>query len=224
MKTVLLALTVLFLCPSPLVWGGPVESTGAGSNIFPANCSVLPPDISDWQTIQTSRIEFRLSEQVVAYLGLDVEYADYRNPADSSEFVRIISRHRPTVFAKPKLSSERLFAEVGAEFYADKEHQDMLAVLEKELDPIIYMYWRTTKNPRTGKDSKGGDFRIWFMPSDGSCHIVQNEKLEVQFLSENVGNGKLHNVFVGVKYQIGDVYHILKVNRDEIGVLTKERK
>lgn len=213
MKTALLALLVFCVCPHL-----------ARADTFPANCEISAPDITDFEVVSKSRIEFRLSEEVVAYLGLDVEHTNYRNPADPGRFVEVISRHRPRVFAKPELSSERLFAEIAAAFYADKDEQDLLAALEKELDPVIYIQWRIVKDPRTGKDTKDGNVDVWFMPPDGSCKFFQNERLGVQFLSENVGNGKPHNVFVGVKYQVGDVYHILKVNRNDVNALTEERR
>jgi len=38
-------------------------------------------------------------------------------------------------------------------------------------------------------------------------------------MTENVGNGKPRNVFVGVRYRIGDVYHILKVDRRDVANL-----
>lgn len=215
MKTVLLTLLISGFYP---------YLARADTDIFPNNCSVPAPDITNFEVVSKSRIEFRLSEEVVAYLGLDVEQTKYRDPDDSGRFVQVISRHRPRVFAKPELSSERLFAEVAAAFYADKDEQDLLAALEKELDPLIYIYWRVTKDPRTLKDVKDGDFDIWFLMSDGTCKFFRNEKLRVQFLSENVGNGKPHNVFVGVKYQVGNVYHILKVNRSDVNALTRERR
>lgn len=190
---------------------------------FPENCPNPVPSVSGWEVVGKQRIEFRLSDETVAYLGLDIEYFVFRNP-DSGESMQVISRHRPRIFARPKLEDNRRFAQVAASLYADKDEQEMFVELEKELDPILYIYWRTGKNQVTGKNAKDGDANIWFMPSDGSCLFTQNKKIGVQFLSENVGNGKLRNIFVGVKYQIGDVYHILKVNRRDVLTLMNRKE
>lgn len=182
---------------------------------FPENCPNPIPDVSGWEVIGKSRIEFRLSDEALAYLGLDIEYTILRNP-NSGESMQIISRHRSRMFARQKVEDNRKFAQVAASLYADRDEQEMFAELEKELDPILYIYWIVGKNPATEERTKDGDTNTWFMSSDGSCLFTQNKKVGVQFLSENVGNGKPRNVFVGVKYQIGDVYHILKINRRDV--------
>lgn len=190
---------------------------------FPENCPNPTPDVSSWEVVGKSRIEFRLSDEVVAYLGLDIEYTILRNP-NSGESMQIISRHRSRMFARQKVEDKHKFAQVAASLYADRDEQEMFAELEKELDPILYIYWRAEKNPVTEENTKDGDTNIWFMPSDGNCLFTQNKKIGVQFLSENVGNGKSRNVFVGVKYQIGDVYHILKVNRRDVLTIMNPKK
>jgi len=63
---------------------------------------------------------------------------------------------------------------------------------------------------------------IWFLRPSGECLTARNERVGVQFMTENVGNGKPRNVFVGVKYQVGDIYHILKVDRRDLVQLMGE--
>ena len=187
---------------------------------FPANCSVPVPDISGWEAIQASRVEFRLSDKTVAYLGVTVKYIEYRNPANVREFVEVVRRYIPLVSERQNLD-ELIISQTAIALSVRKEEEDRLNQLEKETDPILYVRWLTKENSRTGKDVKDGDVDIWFLQSSGECLVVQNEWVGVQFVTENVGNGKPRNILVGVKYQVGDAYHILKVDRRDDDVLTK---
>lgn len=244
MKTALLTLLVFCFCPH-LARGEPVESARADTDVFPANCSIAAPDISDWEVVKTPRTEFRISDLTVAYLGLAIEYADYRNPLNGKEFVRVFSRHIPLI-PEQKDPNERVILDVVIMLYNQKEERERLAQLEKESDVFLFMRWRTGDNIRTGGDMLDGDVDLWFLKSDGGCLVAKNEKVTIQFSSENVGNGKPRNVFVGVQYSIEiypdenicsedeskdeDVckvqkfYHILKVDRRDVLQLTNGRE
>ena len=204
----------------------------ADTDVFPANCSVPVSDINGWETVRTSRVEFRLSDEVVAYLGMDVLYATYRNPSDSGEFVQVIGRHVPGIFATQKPKDERLILEVVTTTYDQENREDFFSEIVKKVDLILYLHWRVRENPRTGGDMLDGDVSIWFLASSGECLVAKNEKVKTQFLTENTGDpeklrngagGKPRNVFVGVKYQVGDSYHILKVDRRDLIQLMNER-
>lgn len=213
MKTVFLGLVIFCFCPY----------LARADTPFPSNCTISPvPDISGWEVVSKSRTEFRLSGTAMAYLGLDIEYAEYRDP-NSSEFVRVISRHIPLI-PEQKRINERVIFDAATALYARKEEQDRLNQLDENTDPILYIRWRTKTNLRTGKDERDRDVDLWLLKPSGECFVAKNEKVGVQFLTENVSNGKPHNVFVGVKYQVGDVYHILKVDRRDVLLLTNGRE
>lgn len=195
----------------------------ADTNTFPANCSPTAPDISGWEVVQPSRTEFRISDRAIAYLGLAVEYTDYKNPLNSGEFVRVISRHIPLI-PEQKEINERVILDVATTLYNQKEEQERLDKLEKESDSILFMRWRTQEDPLMGRGQRDGDVDLWFLKSSGECLVAKNEKVAIQFLTENVDNGKPRNIFVGVKYQIGDVYHILKVDRRDVLLLMNGEK
>ena len=220
----------------------------ADTKIFPANCESSPvPDISGWEVDQTSRIEFRLSDETVAYLGVDIEHKTYRD-LNSGEFMKVFSRHIPFIPSRPKQTDERVIEDVVTELYVQKDEEDRLGELEGKMDPFLYVYWRVRENPRNGNDILDGDVDIWFMPSDGSCRFFQNEPVDIQFMTESVGNGTPRNVFVGVIYKfeickdknnIDDesrgyknknscpedekevFYHILKVDRRDVAYLAE---
>ena len=159
-----------------------------------------------------------LLDAAVAYLGLDVKY---QNPADPRESVRVISRHTPLILFKNHPKNEKLFREAATLSYIQKEAQDRLNELSSKTDPFLYVQWRTQKDARTGRNVQ--DVSIWFRPSDGNwLPVIKNEKVKIEFLSENVGNGKTHNILVGRKYQVGSSYHILKLDRFDLIRLASE--
>jgi len=207
MRKALLALVIFCFCP---------YLARADTKIFPANCENPPVfDISNWETVKTSRVEFRISDQIVAYLGLDVEHRIYRN-LDSGESLEVFSRHTPFIPSRSKQMDGQMINEVATMLYVQKDEEDRLGELEGKADPFLYVYWRIQKNSRNGNDMLNGDVNIWFMPSDGSCRFFKNELIKVQFLSEKVGDGQPRNIFVGVRYQIGEAYHLLKVDRRDV--------
>jgi len=230
MKTALLTLTIFCFWshfargePVESVRGEPahlgpieqVESIRIDTDIFPMNCSVSVPDISEWEVSQTSRIGFRLSGETVSYLGVDIEHTTYHNP-DSGEFMKVFNRHIPLILSSPKQTNERVISDVATAIYVQKDEEDRFDEIGKKMDPFLYVYWLVRENPRNGNDMLDSDVDIWFMPPDGSCRFFQNEPIKVRFLTENIGNGKARNVLVGVQYQIGGVYHILKVDRRDV--------
>lgn len=178
------------------------------------------PDITGWKIINMSRIELRISGCASVYLGFETEYG---NPTNESDFVRVVSRHIPVPISKCKKYNQRLLSETVATTYNQKEEQDLLTERSKQSDPFLYIQWQTAEDSRTGGDVLTGDVSVWFMPADGNWIITKNEKIAREFLTENIGNGKPHNIFSGVESRIGDKYHLIRVSRDYIiQLLSKE--
>lgn len=184
------------------------------------------PNISNWNLINISRIELRISDCASIYIGME---AEYNNPSNSRDFVRVVSRHISLPISKCRNYNKLLLSETVARLYAQKEEQDLLAERSKKSDPLLYIQWQTVENLLTGRDTLTGDVNIWFMPAkgllpNGSWLFFKNEKIKVEFLTENVGNGEPHNVFSGRRYGVGDYQHIIRVNRNDIVQLLGEEK
>ena len=173
----------------------------------------LVPDVSGWNITNMSRVELRISDYVSVYIGFETEYS---NPGDPREFVRVVSRHISLPIIKHKPHNQRLLSETSTALILQKEEQDLLKERSKQADNILYVHWRTMKDIRTGLDMSEGDVTIWLMMPNGEWAFVQNEKVEVEFLTENIGNGKPHNVFSGRKYRVGNFYHIMRADRKDI--------
>ena len=178
-----------------------------------AAISLPTPNVRDWKVVSVSRIELRISDDAVVYLGLEMTY---NNPKDIGEFVKVFSRHIPLPVAKPKPTDDHSFNETAGLLYAQKAVQDILDERSKQADPFLYIQWRTEEDPRTLGNILSGDMNIWFMPADGEWVLIKNQEVAFEFLTENIVNGESHNVFSGMEYRLGSSYHILKVSRDDI--------
>ena len=141
---------------------------------------------------------------------------------ESKEFLRVVSRHIPAIFVRSQFGDKRSFLREAVTRYSQKEEADQLAELSKNLDPFLYVYWRTVKNSETKRKELDGDVNVWLLRANGECLFVQNEKIDIEILSENVGNGQRKNVLAGIKYQIGNFYHLLKIDRDDLIAVIKE--
>lgn len=179
------------------------------------NCQLIP-DVSGLLTINISRIELRISDKDVAYMGLEI---DYQNPSDRNEFLRVIKRHIPLIISKKKNPNEKKFGEMILTYYTEKEEEDRLKEVSDKSDPIAYVQWRTKQNPIHGRDEQDGPFRVCLMSFDGNFVSFDGQRLELEFLSENVTNGNQYNIFSGMEYRLGDIYHIHRINRDDLKAL-----
>ncbi len=171
------------------------------------------PDIAGWPVFSMSRTALNISDVTVAYVGLEITY---RNPDDLKEFVKVTYRHISFITSKQSKPNARLLSEMVTVFYIQKEEQDRLVEVSKKSDPIIYTRWRVKKNPHNGNDMQDGDFDVWFLSPKGDWPFVKNQNVEIEFMTENVGNGTPHNVFSGMKYQVGDLYHIIRIDRNDL--------
>jgi len=231
MNKSLICSILISLCFCPyLARGESVESTRADTSQIVANqpalsqpnASNLPiPDITGWTVTGTSRVELRVSSDLVAYIGLVVQYS---NPANSREFIRAVRRHIPRIISHQKKTDERLFSEAVIMFYSQKEEEESLREVSDKSDPVVYIQWRTKENIRNGNDMQDGSFNIWLLRPDGTWYWSQNKKEVIEFLSENISNGKSQNVFSGMKYGVSDIYHIIRINRSDLIRIFEENK
>ena len=186
----------------------------------------LPPDFSGWTIDGLSRIELRVSDCSSVYLGLE---RNYKNPADPTEFGKMISRHIPLPISKCRKRDERSALETGNDLYARKEEDERLKESSEKSDPILYIHWRMVKDPSSGRERLDGDIEVWLMPpegplADGGLPYFKNAEISTEFLTENVGNGEPRNVFSGREYRVDGVYHLMRISRDAIMQLLERRQ
>jgi len=179
-----------------------------------------PPDLSGWREVSRSRIEVVISESLNIYMGFDIEYV---NPVNPNEFIRVITKHRPSIIKGRNAPNDRLISEVVLSRYAERDRAQMTEELFKEADPVICVKWRIKKDPRTGKEIQDGDIETWFRVNSGDWLFNKNQEIRVEFLTEHI-DGKLNkNILLGRKYSFAGVYNIFKPSRSDI-MLAMEAK
>lgn len=203
MKSILVAIAFVVISFCPYL----ARANSTLQNLSP------PPDITGWKVVNISRVILQISDTPIAYVGLEIEYS---NPTNPKEFIRVIRRHIPLILSKSKNQNGRLLSEAAITLYNQKEEQDRLNEVTNKSDPIVYVRWRTKNNPRTGTDMQDGDFDVWFLSPKGDWTFIKNQKVETEFMTENVGNGEPHNIFSLMKYQVGNIYHIIRVDRNDL--------
>lgn len=214
MKKIITAIVFMVFCFCPYL-------ARADTNQLAASCLQHLPNFSNWTVVSMIRIKLIVSDTTVAYLGVKVEY---KNPNDPNEFMVIISRHIPLIISKQQNPNEQLLSQVMVTFDNNKDKQDRLNQLTQKADPITYIHWRVKTNEFAGISLQDGDVTICFLSPDENWLLIKNQPIQVEFLTENVGNSKSHNVFTGMKYQIGNVYHIVRLDRSDLIQLLEGEK
>jgi hypothetical protein len=197
----------LFIIFSPL---------SARANPIQASSNIPIPDFDRWKIVNSSRIELTISDCASIYLGTEVEYV---NPSDSDEFIRVVSRHIPLPVSKCRKYDQRSLSETATVLFNQRAEEEILEARSKESDPFLFIRWRTGRD-LDGRNKLSGDVDVWLLPAEGlfsgSWLVFRNIKVDVEFLTENVGDGNNRNIFSGKKYTVGNSYHMVKVSRDDI--------
>lgn len=189
-------------------------------SLIKANMDPPLPDISKWIFVNSSPISLRITDRAVVYLGIEKEY---KNPNDTNEYIKVVGRHISLPILEKKTYDQESLRESGSALIIQKEEKDLLDKYSQETDPFIYLKWRIVKDSRTGLNilDPNSDVEIWFMPAegpkfDGSLYFFKNEKIAVEFLTENIRNQESRNIFSGIESRIGDKYHIMRAGRNNI--------
>src|SRR3989344_4877319 len=180
-----------------------------------------PPDASGWKIEATYRIDYRISDLVVVYLGFETLYS---NPDGSGEFALVTKRHRPLIMAKSDPKEHRMFKAAIINFYTRKELEDILRKRYEEADTIVCQKWREVKSAKTGQSKREGDVEVWFLDSGGNAKVVLNQKVSTGSVSELKSPDFKDGILAGVKYSIGDSYQIMRVEHVFLVMALKKEK
>ena len=181
-----------------------------------------PPDASGWEIEVTYRIDYRISDLVVVYLGFETLYS---NPDGSGEFALVTKRHRPLIMAKSDPKEHRMFKAAIVNFYTRKELEDILRKRYENADTIICQKWREVKDSRSGQPVRVGDVKVWFLDSGGNTKTVLNQKVSTGSVSELRSPDFKDGILAGVRYSVGDSYQIIRAEHAFLVMaLRKEKK
>lgn len=181
-----------------------------------------PPNLSGWKVESTYRIDVRISDLVIVYLGFETLYS---NPDEPGQFALVAKRHRPLIMAKSDPRDDRMFKSAVVNFYTRKELEDVLRKRYEETDIIICQRWREVKDSKTGQPVRVGDIEVWFLDSGGNPRVVLNQKVSTGGVSELRSPDFKDGILAGVKYSIGNSYQIIRAEHAFlVMVLKKEKK
>lgn len=198
--------------PDPPAVSLPVPSMSNASN---------PPDLSGWKMEATYRIDVRLSDLVVIYLGFEILYS---NPDSYGEFALVTKRHRPLIVAKSDPRDDRMFKKAVVNFYTQKEQENTLQKRYEEADTIVCQKWRVAKDAKTGRPVRVGNVEVWFLDSGGNSKIVFNQKVSVGSVSELKSPDFENGILAGVRYSIGESYQIIRAEHVFLVMALKKEK
>lgn len=181
-----------------------------------------PPDLSGWKVESIFRVDVRISELVVIYLGFETLYS---NPNEPGGFALVTKRHRPLIMAKSDPKGDRMFKNAVVDFYTRKEREGILQKRYGEADTIVCQKWRVVKDAKTGHPVRVGNVEVWFLDSTGNPKTVLNQKVSIAPVSELKSPDFRNGILAGVKYSVGDNYQIIRAEHVFlIMALKKEKK
>ena len=179
------------------------------------------PDLSGWKEEATYRIDVRISELIVIYLGLETLYS---NPNIPGEFALVTKRHRPLIMAKSDPRDDRMFKSAIVNFYTRKELEGVIRKRHEEADAVVCQKWREIKDAKTDQPVRMGDVEVWFLDSGGNPKVVLNQKVSTGSVSELKSPDFKDGILAGVKYSIGDSYQIMRVEHVFLVMALKKEK
>lgn len=178
-----------------------------------------PPDVSGWTQVIQRELEFRVDDYRPCFVGTVTEY---RNPENANEYVRVFRRHVALVSQRPReLSDSGRQGTVWNRAQSDLSHhesslREALKRAQEAADPFGYIRWRVTKDERTGQDILAAPLESWLLSQAGDWSYAFNEEISTSPYSEPLRADTRKNVIVGVKFWLGGVFHILRVQEKDL--------
>ncbi len=174
------------------------------------------PHIENWREIQRTNYEFKIEgEKIIytAYVGFEIRY---QNPENPKEFVQVIKKFTPII------STQKIYIEGGespnkiVSSYNKKEEQEKLQKRYTESDPIVYIKYHLAKDAHTQENILSGEVENWILNQEGIWVYEKGELLHKILLSESADFAVKKNVVTGIKFSIGNNYHILKIYQKDL--------
>lgn len=183
-----------------------------GLMLLPATAQAQPdtPDITGWNQVSFTTINISLEGESVIYLGYE---AEYRNPANQNEFVKVLGRFISFVSVPASGSEKTPYAEV-ANNYLELEVNEAIQGQIDKADIFHYVRWKTAINTQTRQVVLDGLVERWLLGPTGAWFYSagENDKLLVMEISvPNKYNAKQY-VKVGIQYMLKDTVHIIRTD------------
>jgi len=177
------------------------------------------PDISTWTVKSRASIEFRIADNLPAYIGFTVEY---QNPNDPNDFVRVIKRSIPFISATGVSIDATSSQRVVVLNFLKRSEERLASQLYNESDVIAYTHWHVIRDPRTKEQVQSGPAENGLLDQNGNWVFSSGEKMSTEQLSEPDLRDTSKIVLVGLKLSVKEGYHMLRINQGDLAVLSKK--
>ncbi len=189
-----------------------------------ANAQPDHPNLDGWNRTEVRESDLELKIQAdkdrliyAAYFGY---FEDYQNPQNSNEFVRVIKRYIPVISVSKEVENQTMESSIVSN-YDKKASHDLLEKVRKEADIIGYTRWQVAKDPRTGESVRSGKIESWLKVQNGDW-VHDNQAIVKELFSELSAGKKV--ILVGIKFSLGNRYHIVKVDQTDLISKKEEKK
>lgn len=200
MKKVLTMAGLVFLCAA---------SAGAQN----------PPSIEEWSAVTKFHYEIKNYIESPAGKLITSSYVGsanmYRNSQNPQELLMVIVKYSAfTIIPKPIINELRSPGNIVANYNQSKKQEEF----EKRLasaDPIAFIKWSESKDPRTGEQMLNGQIENWLLTQNGEWvfELSNSPAIKVELISEPDVKSFNDSKLVGFKIYLNNHYHILRIEQ-----------
>jgi hypothetical protein len=180
------------------------------------------PDVDEWKADKSFNLDPKIDNTKIAFLG---EVKEYRNPRDPNEFVRKVSKHLALISMRRLTKQNEHFMFIDVTKYHRRKEIEVLEEVRESSDVIAYVRGRVLIDAQTEQEVLVGNLECWLRKPDGTWHYSNTESLRHEIFSEPIGFGEEGAVLVGIKFSLGDVSHVIRLDvRDLIFIKNDLKK
>ncbi len=182
------------------------------------------PNLEGWKLVEDyeSNLDVKIQDGGLVYAAYIGYTEDYQNPHDPNEFVKVIKRYIPVIpITEDNQQEQTLQAEIVSN-YSRKDSLDALKKVRKEADTVGYTKWHLTKDLRTGENIITGPVESWLRIQNGDW-VYGAGVIEKELYSEIAPDSK-EVILVGLKFSLGNKYHIIRVDQADLTQKREDKK
>ncbi len=183
-----------------------------------------PPNLEGWKLVESheTNLEAKVQAGGLVYTAYFGYVEDYQGPGTPGEFVRVIKRYVPVILVVEDDQQKQTLQTEVVSNYSRKASQDVLSKVHTKADAVGYTRWHVTKDSRTGEDIRTGAVESWLRIQNGDW-VYAEGIIEKELYSEIASDSK-KAILVGVKFSLGNKYHIMRVDRADMVAKKEDKK
>jgi len=169
------------------------------------------PDITGWKKTNFAVIDISSEKGPVFYLGHE---AEYQNPNNPNEFVKVVSRFIAIASIPPKSSEKTPYIEIANSYLESVVNRTLDDLIKNESDPFLYVHWKTAIDKQTRQVVLDGPVESWLINSIGDWSYRVGTNVSIKNVSEPDKRKPEQFIPVGKEYVLSDAHHVLRADQD----------